>query len=340
MSDGFSYLDSTILNDDEDIIVGVEDDDPIGILNKTCGLNGCVNKCKYEEIGNRRYAYKIGNIPFCCAEHALYYYNLKQLMIHIKGYTMPDPKKGQVAVGELEEEPDFDLGSKEFKALFEEDIFEFRSVPIRLEHEDLKETPYFAQLMRIPHEQFIEELTKDTWHLAPNLFNMDSWKQKVYKTLNLYSDYRGSLESFKLDARAECLAPIFLEYLSYLFTSNTYRPVPKTKEGQVRKVSLKRHHVEVQNGFLNYYRYGEEKNAQRVFNRPLFMWPNVNNEFGTMKGIVIGEGRTVYEFLIYVGFAQTRRIDEMTMQIQVPKNEYWIQVFLKPVTIRGRVKGE
>lgn len=302
---------------DEDVL-----NDPEGFKDKKCAFPGCKRRPVY--VGINKDVYQIGEAFFCESKHALMYNNLLRIGSGVLHFTSDSLKPyNGYSYGVVEQ----------FVIRAQSKTFQDTCLSTRLKLDTPK--PYFLQYVRISDGEFIDKLTHSRWHLAPDLFHSGVGKALAPKTYRPRCVDRS--RELSLYAPPLKFAQVLTEQLSELFSSEVYRPLPKDTDVDVLLSYRKRyrgsfvtHVVDMGEGHLKPWRYTRKEGP--VYNTPLMIWQDIQQDNTCSRGLyygkVTGEGRVVYEFLVFAGAAVTYRMDEETGMILDPDYDVAIQVYM------------
>lgn len=306
-------------------------EDPKGLEGRTCGLPGCKKAPVYADDDKR--VYKVADRYFCSSTHAIIYNNMVLVGGNIDGYTTDvlKPYGGE----DIER---VDLPVKFLMALESEDFLS-KSISVQLPLEE-GVGPYYAQYKYIDETEFLSRLQGTRWHIAPGLLT-----KSMMTDISLVSPevvYENYEEDLYMSVFPLHFARILTEQIAYLFSSDNYKPLPKATAKEVvasyRQNTLgtfATHSFELENGYLRPWRYTKkEVNLKGI---PLMLWPEKLNDPSKRRGLyygkVTGEGRIVYEFLIYAGRAVKYTVNEVSGELNAPNYEMYIQAYVNKVGV-------
>lgn len=296
--------------------------DPYGLKGMTCALPGCDKPAVYadEDTFTR---YLVAGKAFCSDNHAIFYNNKEIIGSGVNCYS----NTSMYLFGSDQGDTNPATTPVEYQYLMNNNSFEFKSISAKLDH---LEEPHYVQFARVIDENaFITELidSKNKWYILPDLLDAKMKDRLVRSGLTrqqMYSKAQGTLKAAEF-------ADILLVTLKELFESPIYRPKLNDVKAKKPKVLTDSYHVELGPEYIYYWRHSKKHNIH--LNKKLMVWgadnlPYVHGK-GLYKGQVIGEGKVVYEFLMYAGVGVRYTIDEASGRNLPPEYELAVQVYIK-----------
>lgn len=308
--------------------VNLMDQDPDDLADKTCGYPGCSKHPVY--VGRDLLTYKIGDIYFCCEDHAIIYNNYLKAGVNISRFTYNTTPLFGDTPSDLLDTP----------VLFQEralsNVFEDSCISTKLPLN--YPSNYYLQYMRIDEETFLEKLKGARWNIPPNLLTLPLIKQLMKDDFD-----PSTVSGVHIHQVLETTPLKFINFLTKvlisLFTSDKYKPLPKDStivdRALYRQVRGKfsTYIVEPMDNYLKPWRYTKAEGIP--YETPVMVWGNTQQtaQKGLYYGKVHGEGRLVYEFLFYAGLSVTYHLDQETGLSLQPTYDLCFQPYLKQVTI-------
>ena len=285
-----------------------------------CFFPGCKNKLHYvQRDTGENVVYSFGHNMFCSMEHAKIINDYSLIGENLVGIT----RKCSTSFDYNRDKPQ---NTEEFTEYFSSTDFADRAVSkaiIPASSKDGTDDGYYCQLHRITKDEFEALLYSERWHVTRDLWTPEFEEKVVFR----------DNEPFRV-------GEMIVDELCKLFREIDYLPVHKQQQSDVRKsYQLERAKpwntwvVDVEKDHLHAWRYSKQDND--LYNKKLPLWGDkcdFANRTGLYEGIVSGQGRVVYRFLVYIGDAKIIPRDRQTGQVMPTKRGYIFQAYLHRIS--------